>query len=299
MMKTNFKSGFVAILGRPNVGKSTLLNHFLGTKVAIVTPKAQTTRNRLQGILTTDDAQIIFVDTPGFHKAFNALGEYMNEAALQSLAGVDLVLLMVDATKRFDELDAALINTLNESGIKTFLIYNKMDLVKKQDEFDSLQSKYQELKHGSEFKICAENHLGVEDLLKAIHDTLPNGPRYYSEDEIIDQSERFVVGEIIREKVLLLTEKEVPHSVAVTVETMKQSDKQNLVNIQATIIVERPSQKAIIIGKGGAKIKEIGTAARKDIASFLDQKVYLELFVKVEKDWRNQKRYLKEYGYEE
>lgn len=299
MMKTNFKSGFVAILGRPNVGKSTLLNHFLGTKVAIVTPKAQTTRNRLQGILTTDNAQIIFVDTPGFHKAFNALGEFMNEAALQSLAGVDLVLLMVDATKRFDELDAALINTLNESGIKTFLIYNKMDLVKNHDEFDSLQSKYQKLKHGSEYKICAENHLGVEDLLKAIHDTLPNGPQYYSEDEIIDQSERFVVGEIIREKVLLLTEKEVPHSVAVTVEAMKQSDKQNLVNIQATIIVERPSQKAIIIGKGGAKIKEIGTAARKDIASFLDQKVYLELFVKVEKDWRNQKRYLKEYGYEE
>ena len=172
-------------------------------------------------------------------------------------------------------------------------------LIKNQDEFVALKESYSNLKANKSFEISAENHLGVDELLSEIVKLLPNGPQYYDEDELIDQSERFVVGEIIREKVLLLTEKEVPHSVAVVVEAMKQSDKQNLVNIQATIVVERPSQKAIIIGKGAAKIKEIGTAARLDIASFLGQKVYLELFVKVEKDWRNQKRTLKEFGYQE
>ena len=299
MLKTNFKSGFVAIIGRPNVGKSTLLNHLMGTKVAIVTPKAHTTRNRMQGILTTDAAQIVFVDTPGFHKAFNALGDYMNEVAIDALAGVDVVLVMVDATKRFDELDEKLIATLNESGVKKLLVYNKMDLIKNQEEFKTLKEAYSALKAHQAFEISAENHLGVDELLNEVINLLPNGPQYYDEDQLIDQSERFVVGEIIREKVLLLTEKEVPHSVAVVVEAMKQSDKQNLVNIQATIVVERPSQKAIIIGKGGAKIKEIGTAARLDIASFLNQKVFLELFVKVEKDWRNQKRALKEFGYQD
>lgn len=298
-MKTNFKSGFVAIIGRPNVGKSTLLNHFLGTKVAIVTPKAQTTRNRLQGIYTTDDAQVIFVDTPGFHKAFNALGEFMNTVSIDSLAGVDLVLLMVDATKSFDELDQQLIDNLKASKVITFIVYNKMDLVKKSDEFTKLKEHYDSLSSKKTFEVCAESHLGVDELLQQIIDTLPNGPQYYDADDLIDQSERFVVGEIIREKVLLLTEKEVPHSVAVVVEKMKFNQSKALYDISATIIVERPSQKAIIIGKGGAKIKEIGTVSRLDIASFLKQKVYLELFVKVEKDWRNQKHYLKEFGYQE
>ena len=298
-MKTNFKSGFVAIIGRPNVGKSTLLNHFLGTKVAIVTPKAQTTRNRLQGIYTTDDAQVIFVDTPGFHKAFNALGEFMNTVSIDSLAGVDLVLLMVDATKSFDELDQQLIDNLKASKVITFIVYNKMDLVKKSDEFTKLKEHYDSLSSKKTFEVCAESHLGVDELLQQIIDTLPNGPQYYDADDLIDQSERFVVGEIIREKVLLLTEKEVPHSVAVVVEKMKFNQSKALYDISATIIVERPSQKAIIIGKGGAKIKEIGTVSRLDIASFLKQKVYLELFVKVEKDWCNQKHYLKEFGYQE
>ena len=298
-MNESFKSGFVAIVGRPNVGKSTLLNNFLGLKMAIVTPKAQTTRNKIQGIYTTDTEQIIFIDTPGIHKAKNELGNVMNEFAYESFDGADLILMLVDGTSPLGEGDKFIIEQLSKVKVPVYLVINKVDLVKNEE---TLKDNIQTYKEAYHFKggitISASEGFNVEKLKKMIIDVLPLGPEYYPADQLLDKSVRFVVSEIIREKILLLTKEEVPHSVAVTVESFKPNNKnEDMIDIRADIIVERPSQKKIIIGKNGEMIKKIGTLSRIDIVKFLDKKVYLDLFVKVESDWRNNKTYLKEFGY--
>ena len=298
-MNESFKSGFVAIVGRPNVGKSTLLNNFLGLKMAIVTPKAQTTRNKIQGIYTTDTEQIIFIDTPGIHKAKNELGNVMNEFAYESFDGADLILMLVDGTSPLGEGDKFIIEQLSKFKVPVYLVFNKEDLVKNEE---TLKDNIQTYKEAYPFKggitISASEGFNVEKLKKMIIDVLPLGPEYYPADQLLDKSVRFVVSEIICEKILLLTKEEVPHSVAVTVESFKPNNKnEDMIDIRADIIVERPSQKKIIIGKNGEMIKKIGTLSRIDIVKFLDKKVYLDLFVKVESDWRNNKTYLKEFGY--
>lgn len=298
-MNESFKSGFVAIVGRPNVGKSTLLNNFLGLKMAIVTPKAQTTRNKIQGIYTTDTEQIIFIDTPGIHKAKNELGNVMNEFAYESFEGADLILMLVDGTSPLGEGDKFIIEQLSKVKAPVYLVINKVDLVKNEE---TLKDNIKTYKEAYPFKggitISASEGFNVEKLKKMIIDVLPLGPEYYPADQLLDKSVRFVVSEIIREKILLLTKEEVPHSVAVTVESFKPNNKnEDMIDIRADIIVERPSQKKIIIGKNGEMIKKIGTLSRIDIVKFLDKKVYLDLFVKVESDWRNNKTYLKEFGY--
>lgn len=298
-MKESFKSGFVAIVGRPNVGKSTLLNNFLGLKMAIVTPKAQTTRNKIQGIYTTDTEQIIFIDTPGIHKAKNELGNVMNEFAYESFDGADLILMLVDGTSPLGEGDKFIIEQLSKVKVPVYLVINKVDLVKDEE---TLKDNIQTYKEAYPFKggitISASEGFNIEKLKQMIIDVLPLGPEYYPADQLLDKSVRFVVSEIIREKILLLTKEEVPHSVAVMVESFKPNNKnKDMIDIRADIIVERPSQKKIIIGKNGEMIKKIGTLSRIDIVKFLDKKVYLDLFVKVENDWRNNKTYLKEFGY--
>lgn len=299
MPNQHFKSGFVSIIGRPNVGKSTLLNNFLEMKLAIVSPRAQTTRNRIQGIYTTDNEQIIFIDTPGIHKPKNELGNVMNEFAYSALDGIDLILMLVDATQPIGDGDLFIIEQLKKVKIPVILVLNKVDLITDEallkNNIDSYRNAYS---FTGGITISAKEDFNIDNLKAMILDRLEEGPMYYPYDQVLDLPERFVVAELIREKVLLNTLEEVPHSVAVTIESFRPSiNNHNLLDIAATIIVERPSQKKIIIGKGGTMIKKIGSMARIDIVKFLGQKVYLELFVKVESNWRNNKKYLNEYGY--
>lgn len=296
MPNKEFKSGFVSIIGRPNVGKSTLLNQILKQKVVIVSPKAQTTRNKIQGIYTTDEEQIIFIDTPGIHKAKNELGIAMNEFAFTSLSGADLILYLVDATVPIGSGDKFIIETLKKIKTPIFLVANKVDLLNDTNRIlENITSYKIEGNFTSCITISAANNFNIDKLLDMIKERLPIGPMYYPKDQLLDQPERFVVLEMIREKVLLNTKDEVPHSVAITIERFKELN--NLIEIMATIIVERDSQKKIIIGKDGSMIKKIGTQARLDIIKLLGCKVHLELFVKVEKDWRNKRYQLKEFGY--
>lgn len=296
MQNKNFKSGFVSIIGRPNVGKSTLLNAILKEKIAIVTPKAQTTRNRIQGIYTTDNEQIIFIDTPGIHKAHNELGNIMNDFALKSITGIDLILYLIDVNVPLGTGDRFIIDALRESKVPTILVANKVD---KEQDTNKIVENIETYKEYGNFiggiTISATEGFNDDKLLEMVVSNLEYGPMYYPEDQLIDQPERFVVCELIREKVLLNTSEEIPHSVAVTIDRFKESDK--IIDIHATIVVERLSQKKIIIGAKGAMIKKIGTEARKDIKNFLGLPVYLELFVKVEDNWRNKKYQLKEFGY--
>lgn len=296
MQNKNFKSGFVSIIGRPNVGKSTLLNTILKEKIAIVTPKAQTTRNRIQGIYTTDNEQIIFIDTPGIHKAHNELGNIMNDFALKSITGIDLILYLIDVNVPLGTGDRFIIDALRESKVPTILVANKVD---KEQDTNKIVENIETYKEYGNFiggiTISATEGFNIDKLLEMVVSNLEYGPMYYPEDQLIDQPERFVVCELIREKVLLNTSEEIPHSVAVTIDRFKESDK--IIDIHATIVVERLSQKKIIIGAKGAMIKKIGTEARKDIKNFLGLPVYLELFVKVEDNWRNKKYQLKEFGY--
>lgn len=296
MQNKNFKSGFVSIIGRPNVGKSTLLNAILKEKIAIVTPKAQTTRNRIQGIYTTDNEQIIFIDTPGIHKAHNELGNIMNDFALKSITGIDLILYLIDVNVPLGTGDRFIIDALRESKVPTILVANKVD---KEQDTNKIVENIETYKEYGNFiggiTISATEGFNIDKLLEMVVSNLEYGPMYYPEDQLIDQPERFVVYELIREKVLLNTSEEIPHSVAVTIDRFKESDK--IIDIHATVVVERLSQKKIIIGAKGAMIKKIGTEARKDIKNFLGLPVYLELFVKVEDNWRNKKYQLKEFGY--
>ena len=295
-MTKPFKSGFVAIVGRPNVGKSTFMNYVLGQKIAIMSDKAQTTRNKIQGVYTKDDAQIVFLDTPGIHKPKHELGEFMVKSAYSALKEVDAVLFMVNVSEKRGPGDDFIIEKLK--GIKTpiFLVLNKIDLVTPEVLLERVESYKDALDFDGVFPISVLQGNNVNELMEGLINALPEGPQYYPADQITDHPEYFVVSELIREKILQLTQEEIPHSVAVTVDKM-QKDEFDKVHVYANIIVERKSQKGIIIGKGGRLLKEIGTRARRDIQQLLGNKVYLELWVKVEKDWRKRKSNLQEYGY--
>jgi len=295
-MTKPFKSGFVAIVGRPNVGKSTFMNYVLGQKIAIMSDKAQTTRNKIQGVYTKDDAQIVFLDTPGIHKPKHELGEFMVKSAYSALKEVDAVLFMVNVSEKRGPGDDFIIEKLK--GIKTpiFLVLNKIDLVTPEVLLERVESYKDALDFAGVFPISVLQGNNVNELMEGLINALPEGPQYYPADQITDHPEYFVVSELIREKILQLTQEEIPHSVAVTVDKM-QKDEFDKVHVYANIIVDRKSQKGIIIGKGGRLLKEIGTRARRDIQQLLGNKVYLELWVKVEKDWRKRKSNLQEYGY--
>lgn len=295
-MTKPFKSGFVAIVGRPNAGKSTFMNYVLGQKIAIMSDKAQTTRNKIQGVYTKEDAQIVFLDTPGIHKPKHELGEFMVKSAYSALKEVDAVLFMVNVSEKRGPGDDFIIEKLK--GIKTpiFLVLNKIDLVTPEVLLERVESYKDALDFAGVFPISVLQGNNVNELMEGLINALPEGPQYYPADQITDHPEYFVVSELIREKILQLTQEEIPHSVAVTVDKM-QKDEFDKVHVYANIIVERKSQKGIIIGKGGRLLKEIGTRARRDIQQLLGNKVYLELWVKVEKDWRKHKSNLQEYGY--
>ncbi|TFJ42870.1 GTPase Era [Carnobacterium divergens] len=293
---SEYKSGFVAIVGRPNVGKSTLLNRVVGQKIAIMSDKAQTTRNKIQGIHTTDESQIIFIDTPGIHKPKHRLGDFMVDSALSSLRGVDVILLMVNAEEKRGPGDNFIIDKLKENKTPIFLIINKIDKIHPEKLLEIMNDYQSQLEFAEIIPISATEGNNVETLLSEITKRLPEGPQYYPEDQVTDHPEYFIVSELIREKVLELTREEIPHSVAVVVESMKRNENDK-VQVQATIIVERSSQKGIIIGKGGKMLKDIGIKARKDIEMMLGDKIYLELWVKVQKDWRDKQNYLTDYGY--
>ncbi|MCD5486242.1 GTPase Era [Lactobacillus delbrueckii] len=290
------KSGFVALVGRPNVGKSTLMNRLIGQKVAITSAKPQTTRNKISGIYTEDDMQVVFVDTPGIFKSHSDLDEYMDKASLSSLKDVDLVIFMVDAKEagKGEEYVAGLLKDLD---IPVFLVINKIDQVHPNDLLPIIDS-YQAVGKFAEFlPISARQGNGVDDLLKTLKDYLPEGPQYYASDEVTDRPEYFVVAEMIREQILRLTDQEVPHSTAVWVDQMNQRINGKL-QIDATIFVEKDGQKRIIIGQRGSMIKQIGMRSRKEIENLLGEKVNLKLWVKVRRDWRQDPAFLKSIGYD-
>ncbi|HHT73121.1 MAG TPA: GTPase Era [Firmicutes bacterium] len=291
-----FRSGFVAVVGRPNVGKSTLLNALIGQKIAIVSDKPQTTRNTIQCVLTTAEAQIVFLDTPGIHKPLHKLGEYMVESALSALNEVDAVLWLVEMGN-WTKADEHILRELQPVTPPIVLVANKADLVpaERRAEFMELAAgKRQFAELVAVSALTGENLKALVDLLIGF---LPEGPKYYPDDWITDHPERFVFAEFIREEILKLTEEEVPHSVAVDVDEVKEDPQKNLVRIRATIYVERDSQKGIIIGKQGSMLKAIGTGARKQIEGLLGVQVFLDLWVKVKKDWRNKPGALQEFGY--
>lgn len=291
------KSGFVSLTGRPNVGKSTLMNQILGEKVAITSKKPQTTRNRIQGVYTKDDIQIVFIDTPGIHRAEHKLGDYMNEAASRTINDVDYVLFLVEAgVPRNGDLEV--INKLKKSHSHVILVINKVDTIGKDDLIKSIAT----FKGLYEFEeivpVSAKTGQNVEELMKVIKEKMPDGPFFFPEDMLTDQPERAICAEMIREKTLKLLEREIPHGIAVTIETFEERSDKDLVDINATIICEKASHKPIIIGKGGSMIKKIGTYAREDMEAMLGCKVNLQLFVKVKERWRDSEMLIKNYGFD-
>ena len=295
----SFKSGFVAIIGRPNVGKSTFLNHVMGQKIAIMSDKAQTTRNKIMGIYTTPEEQIVFIDTPGIHKPKTALGDFMVDAAYSTLREVDTVLFMVPADEPRGKGDDMIIERLKQAKVPVILVVNKLDKVNPEQLLDQIQDFKDQMDFKEIIPISALQGNNVSHLIDVLSENLEEGVQYFPDDMITDHPERFLVSEMIREKVLHLTREEVPHSIAVVVDSMKRDEETDKVHIQATIMVERSSQKGIVIGKGGAMLKKIGTMARKDIETMLGDKVFLETWVKVKKNWRDKKLDLADFGYTE
>ncbi|CAH0119611.1 GTPase Era [Paenibacillus sp. CECT 9249] len=292
----SFRSGFVAIIGRPNVGKSTLMNQVIGQKIAIMSDKPQTTRNKIHGVYTTETSQIVFLDTPGIHKRQSKLGDYMNQVALNTLNEVEAVLMLVDVAEGLGGGDRFIIEQLKTVSTPVILVLNKIDQVHPEQLLPVIDQ-YKQLHDFAEIvPISALNGNNVGALLEQITKYLPEGPQYYPEDQVTDHPEQFVCAELIREKILHLTREEVPHSIAVTIEDMRVQDN-GVVYISAVIFVERDSQKGIVIGKRGALLKEVGKLARQDIENLLGSRIYLELWVKVKKDWRNQERILKDLGF--
>jgi GTP-binding protein Era len=296
LSKSKFKSGFVSIIGRPNVGKSTLMNHIIGQKIAIMSDKPQTTRNKIHGVYTSDDGQIVFLDTPGIHKPNSKLGDYMMKVAHSTLGEVDAILFLVDVSEGIGGGDRYIIEQLKPITTPVILVLNKIDRIHP-DELFAIITTYKDLYSFAEIvPISALKGNNVTTLLEQIVRYLPEGPQYYPADQVTDHPEQFVCAELIREKILHLTREEIPHSIAVQIEDMKV-ESNGLVRISAVIFVERDSQKGIIIGKQGTLLKEIGQKARQDIEALLGSKVFLELWVKVKKDWRNQERVLKDLGF--
>ncbi|MDW3946149.1 GTPase Era [Staphylococcus saprophyticus] len=293
---TEHKSGFISIIGRPNVGKSTFVNRVIGHKIAIMSDKAQTTRNKIQGVMTQEDAQIIFLDTPGIHKPKHKLGDYMMRVATNTLSEIDAIMFMVNVNEDIGRGDEYIMDMLKTIKTPVFLVLNKIDLVHS-DELMPRIEKYKKYMDFTEIvPISALEGLNVDHFINVIKSYLPEGPKYYPDDQISDHPEQFVVGELIREKILHLTSEEIPHAIGVNVDRMIKEDEDR-VRIEATIYVERDSQKGIVIGKGGKKLKEVGKRARQDIERLLGSKVYLELWVKVQKDWRNKVNFIRQMGY--
>lgn len=296
-MRADFKSGFVTLIGRPNVGKSTLMNYLIGQKIAITSNKPQTTRNRIQTVLTTDEGQIVFVDTPGIHKAKNKLGEYMVNVAERTLNEVDVVLWLVEPTTFIGAGEQHIAEQLKKVKTPVVLVINKSDTVKKEDILPCI-AKYNEVCDFADIvPVSARTGDNTKELLKVIMKYLPYGPQFYDEDTITDQPERQIVAELIREKALHCLNEEIPHGIAVYIDKMKT--RKNIVDIEATIVCERDSHKGIIIGKQGAMLKKIGSTARYEIERLLDSKVNLQLWVKVKKDWRDSDFLIKNFGYQD
>ncbi len=295
----NKKSGFAAILGRTNVGKSTLLNKIVGQKIVITSEKPQTTRQRLRGVYTSEKGQIVFVDTPGIHKPKYKLGDFLIEEATQALNDVDIILFIVDGSEKAGSGDIWIKDNLIKDKTNIILVLNKLDLIKDMKKRDEIIESYTCLFDFPimSVKISALTGRNMDTLISSIFKKLPEGPMYYEDELVTDQSMRMIAKEIIREKILLLTKDEIPHSTAIVIDKFEESEK--LIKIKATIHVEQESQKGIIIGKKGSMLKMIGTKAREDIENMVENKVFLELFVKVTKNWRKDKNALKEFGYQE
>lgn len=292
-----FRSGFIGIIGKPNAGKSTLMNRIVGEKVAISTHKPQTTRNRITGIRTTETCQFIFLDTPGIHRARTPLGRQLVSTAMSVFNDVNILLLLTDAGTPVGEDDTLIVSSLKEIRVPVILVLNKTDLVPKEHLLPLIDS-VKDLRPFQEIvPVSALKGFNVDRLLKVAEVLLPEGPPYFPHDMITDRSERFLAAEIIREKITLFTHKEVPYATAVVIDTFKEDTTKGLLRLQATVHVERDSQKGIIIGKGGAMLKKIGTAARLEMERFFDIRVYLELFVRVQKNWAQDAKKLDEFGY--
>ena len=297
MKKNEFKSGFVTLIGRPNVGKSTLMNHLIGQKIAITSDKPQTTRNRIQTVYTIDNGQIIFLDTPGIHKAKNKLGEYMVNVAERTLNEVDVILWLVEPSTFIGAGERYIVEQLQKVKTPVVLVINKVDTIKK-DEVLKFIAAYKDIYSFADIiPVSALKGENTKQLIDIILGHLPQGPQYFDEDTITDQPERQIVAELIREKALRLLNDEIPHGIAVAIDRMKERRGSDIIDIDATIVCERDSHKGIIIGKNGEKLKRIGMAARKEIENLLDMHVNLKIWVKVKKDWRDSDFLLKNYGY--
>ena len=296
-MDNTFKSGFVTLIGRPNVGKSTLMNYLIGQKIAITSDKPQTTRNRIQTVYTDERGQIIFLDTPGIHKAKNKLGEYMVNVAEHTMSEVDVILWLVEPTTFIGAGERHIAEQLQKVKTPVMLVINKIDTVKNQDEILKFIDAYKDICNFAEIvPVSALKGKNTELVTELIFKYLPEGPQFYDEDTVTDQPMRQIAAELIREKALRLLNDEIPHGIAVTIEKMTER-KNGMIDIEANIVCERDSHKGIIIGKGGAMLKKIGTAARVEIENLMDTKVNLQLRVKVRKEWRDSELYMKNYGY--
>lgn len=295
-MSDSYKAGFVSIIGRPNVGKSTLMNYIIGQKIAITSNKPQTTRNRIRTVYTCDRGQIVFVDTPGIHKSKNKLGDYMVSVARKSIVDVDAVIWIVEPTTYIGAGELSIIEELKKAkDVAVFLVINKMDTIKKDEVLSVIDTYSKQMEFAEIIPVSAKTGKGVQELIDCLLDYLPEGDAFFDEDTITDQPERQIVAELIREKALWCLEDEIPHGIAVTIESMNFDKK--LCSIDATIVCERESHKGIIIGKGGSMLKKIGSLARPDIEDMLEMKVFLQLWVKVRKDWRDSDLLMKNYGY--
>lgn len=298
MSETTAKSGFVTIVGRPNVGKSTLLNAILGHKVAITSDKPQTTRNRIHGVYTDERGQIVFIDTPGIHKPKSRLGDYMVKVARETLQEVDVICWMIDVEEKLGPGDRFISKLLAQVTTPVFLLMNKIDRVHPEQLLPLIDQYRQLLAFKEVIPVSALKGNNIPTLIEQLYIRLPHGPKYYPEDQITDHPEQFIVSERIREKILHLTREEVPHSIAVVIEDMeRRDDSRGTVYIRATILTERPSQKGILIGKRGQMLKEIGKQARADVEKLFGSPIFLDLWVKVKRDWRNEEAMLKQLGY--
>lgn len=293
-----FKSGFIAILGRPNVGKSTLFNAICGEKISIVANKPQTTRNRITGIKNLSDGQLIFLDTPGIHKPKSPLNRAMVQAAKDSIGDADVLLMMIEADAKIGEQDMFLIESLKQAEVKVpvYLAINKIDRIEKPLLLPLIDQASKLYDYTEIFPISALKNEGIDELIESLKNALPEGPQLFPEDIVTDATERFIAGEFIREQITLLTSQEIPYASAVTIDAFKEDEEKNLIRISATITVEKESQKAIMIGKKGSMLKQIGTQARLSMEHLFGAKVFLELFVRVKKDWSNSDKLLREFG---
>ena len=297
-MREDYKSGFVAIIGRPNVGKSTLMNHLIGQKIAITSRKAQTTRNKIQTVYTCECGQIVFLDTPGIHKAKNKLGEYMVNVASRTFKDADVILWLVEPGTQVGPGDRHIAEQLKNCKLPVILVINKVDTVKKEEVAGFIETYRKLIDFADIVPASALRAQNLDTVIDCIFKYLPYGPQFYDEDTITDQPQRQIVAELIREKALRTLDEEIPHGIAVTIDTMKERPDRRIVDIEATIICERDSHKGIIIGKQGAMLKKIGSAARFEIERMLEQKVNLKLWVKVKKDWRDSDYLIKNFGYD-